>query len=92
MNKKLFITLVFVVFVVWDTMAQGCSQCTLIADQASKTTDMNSIAFTTNINKGILLLMLLPYFLVMFLFRKQIIAFFKEKFGKKDHSTASDEL
>ncbi len=40
-------------------------------------------AFGSNINTGILYLMIIPYLLLMFLFRKPIIAFFKGLFAKK---------
>ncbi|MEY3084956.1 MAG: hypothetical protein RL037_1136 [Bacteroidota bacterium] len=54
--------------------AQGCSQCKLLAEQGAEA-DENS--FGTNINSGILYLMLIPYLILMFLFRKQIYRFFK---------------
>lgn len=60
---------------------QGCSQCKLLAEQGSSgTVDENT--FGSNINYGILYLMVAPYLLIMFLFRNKIIGFFKKKFQK----------
>jgi hypothetical protein len=52
--------------------AQGCSQCKLIAEQS---TELGEASFGTNINKGILFLMTIPYILLFLLFRKKIITF-----------------
>jgi hypothetical protein len=52
-----------------DLFAQGCSQCRLLTEQGSEI-DENS--FGSNINTGILYLMIIPYLLLMFLFRKRI--------------------
>jgi len=45
-----------------------------MAEQGST---MEETAFGTNINFGILYLMIIPYILILFLFRKQLIGFFK---------------
>ena len=57
--------------VVWG---QGCSQCRMMSEQSS---ELGEDSFTSNINFGILYLMAVPYLLIMFLFRKRIIGFFK---------------
>ena len=54
--------------------AQGCSQCKLLAEQGS---ELGDASFGSNINYGILYLMIIPYLLLMFLFRKPILKFFK---------------
>jgi hypothetical protein len=58
---------------------QGCSQCKLLAEQGA---ELNEASFGSNINYGILYLMIIPYILLMFLFRKKIGQFFKS-FAKK---------
>jgi hypothetical protein len=69
-NWKVYsLSLVFLFFGK-ELLAQGCSQCRLMAEQAS---ELDQSAFSSNINFGILYLMLIPYFLLMFLFRKQLI-------------------
>jgi hypothetical protein len=61
-----------------ELFAQGCSQCKLLAEQGS---EVEENSFGTTINFGILYLMLIPYFLLLFLFRKRIIGFFKSLFS-----------
>lgn len=62
-----------------DVLAQGCSQCRLMAEQGS---ELDEGSFGSNINTGILYLMIAPYLLIMFLFRKRIFNFFRS-FAKK---------
>ena len=57
-----------------DLIAQGCSQCKLLAEQGS---ELDEASFGSSINSGILYLMILPYLILMFLFRKYIFRFFK---------------
>jgi hypothetical protein len=57
-----------------DVFAQGCSQCRLMAEQGS---ELDEGSFGSNINTGILYLMIAPYLLIMFLFRKRIFNFFR---------------
>lgn len=75
------ISLVFMIFLLWTNKmyAQGCSQCKLLAEQGS---ELDENSFGSGINSGILYLMIIPYLLIMFLFRKKIISFFKSKFSK----------
>jgi len=73
MKKSLL--LLFVALLAVDVMwGQGCSQCRLMAEQGS---ELGEDSFASNINFGILYLMAVPYMLLMFLFRKRIIGFFK---------------
>jgi hypothetical protein len=59
--------------------AQGCSQCKLVTQQGA---EMDEASFGTNMNTGIMYLMIIPYLMIMFLFRKRIIAFFKGLLSK----------
>ena len=47
---------------------------------AEQGNEMDETAFGTNINSGILYLMIIPYLLILFLFRKQIVGLFKKLF------------
>lgn len=58
-------------------LAQGCSQCKLMAEQGA---GLDDNAFTNNINYGILYLMAFPYIILMILFRKPIVRFLKSLF------------
>jgi hypothetical protein len=60
--------------------AQGCSQCKLLAEQNA---GLDENSFGSNINGGILYLMIIPYLLLTFLFRKQILGFLKSFLSKK---------
>lgn len=63
-------------FVIFQRLyAQGCSQCKLLAEQGS---ELDESSFGENINFGILYLMVIPYLLILFLFRKKIIALLKK--------------
>ena len=79
--KKNFILLIGVLFCLSFEFiyGQGCSQCKLVAEQASEVDDAS---FGSNINSGILYLMLIPYLILTFLFRGYILAFFKGLFNR----------
>lgn len=76
MNKLLVVGLVFLAVFGWDSevVAQGCSQCKLIAEQGS---ELDESSFGSNINYGILWLMVIPYILLFIFFRKRIVNLFK---------------
>ncbi|MES2798449.1 MAG: hypothetical protein V4638_00405 [Bacteroidota bacterium] len=60
-----------------QTFAQGCSQCKMLAEQGS---ELSENSFGSDLNSGILYIMLIPYLIfmvVMFMYRKQIGTFFK---------------
>lgn len=75
MNKLIKLSFFFLVLLAATyAEAQGCSQCKLIAEQS---TELGEASFGTNINKGILILMTIPYILLFLLFRKRIFRFLK---------------
>ena len=74
MKHKLILLFVLVFFQVSTILAQGCSQCKLLAQQGS---EVDEASFGTNINSGILYLMIIPYLLLLFLFRKQVLGLLK---------------
>jgi hypothetical protein len=78
MKHKLILLFVLVFFQASSILAQGCSQCKLLAKQGS---EVDEASFGTNINSGILYLMIIPYLLLLFLFRKQIFGFIKGFFS-----------
>jgi hypothetical protein len=65
-----------------NVLAQGCSQCKMLAEQGH---GLDENSFAGNINGGILYLMLIPYLLLLFLFRKPILGFLKSFFKAKAH-------
>jgi len=78
MKHKLTFALLFIFFQFHQVLAQGCSQCKLLTQQG---VEADEASFGTNINYGIIYLMVIPYLMLMFLFRKQIIRFLKSVFA-----------
>ncbi len=75
MNKKTFlIILLFVFLITEDILSQGCSQCKMLAEQGA---EMEEDSFGSSINTGILYLMVIPYLILLFLFREKILGFLK---------------
>lgn len=75
MKKVLILTFLFALqFIGSEVFAQGCSQCKMIAEQGS---ELDEASFGTTLNTGILYLMIIPYLLIFFLFRKRIFSFFR---------------
>lgn len=75
--KNGILFLFFLVVFSTHSIAQGCSQCKLMAEQGAGVDDN---IFASNINYGILYLMAFPYLILMVLFRKQIIRFIRSFF------------
>lgn len=75
MKKRLFL-IALALIVVDFAFGQGCSQCKLLAEQGS---ELDENSFGSSINTGILFLIAIPYLILMFFFRKQIMRLFKRK-------------
>ncbi len=80
MRNKITLTLCFLFVWSYNTFSQGCSQCKLLSEQGS---DLEEASFGNNINVGILFLMVIPYLILMFLFREQIKSFLVRVFAKR---------
>ena len=80
MSKLEYIISIFFIFLLpkWSHL-QGCSQCKLLAEQGS---ELGERSFGTNINVGILFLMVIPYLIIIIIFREQIKKFIIYKLGK----------
>ena len=86
MKKHYFILLILVALVLLPSITEAqCAMCK--ASVESSEGQKNSVA--GGINQGILYLMAIPYVLIAFIFRKQIVALWKSFRGKK---IAEDEL
>ena len=57
------------------------------AAETSMKSNPNSLA--RSLNSGILYLMAVPYLMIVFIFRKQIIKLFRNKFGKVRETEAN---
>lgn len=80
MKNRVILIAAFLFFWGYNTLSQGCSQCKLLSEQGS---DLDESSFGSNINNGILFLMVIPYLILMFLFREQIKKVFLKVFTKK---------
>jgi hypothetical protein len=74
--KKFLVLLIFVIAIVGMNYGQGCSQCKLLTEQGS---ELDENSFGSNINTGIIFLMIIPYLILMWFFRKQIARVFKRR-------------
>jgi hypothetical protein len=81
MKHKIILLFLLTITQASHLFAQGCSQCKLMVEQGS---EVDEASFGSNINSGILYLMVIPYMILMFLFRNQIIRFVKGFFTKVD--------
>lgn len=78
-NKLILIIVVLFLAFVEVSYGQGCSQCKLVAEQGS---ELEEASFGSNINYGILYLMILPYIVLFFVFRKPLIKFLRTRLSK----------
>lgn len=62
-----------------DLYAQ-CSQCKLLAEQNAQDDEILGVADKANINTAILYIMTIPYIILGFVFRNQIIRFVRNRF------------
>lgn len=80
MRLKILLFFVLTLTFMSNGWSQGCSQCKLLAEQGS---GLEEASFGSNINSGILFLMIIPYLILMFLFRVQIKNLVSKLFAKK---------
>lgn len=57
-----------------------CSQCKLLAEQNAQDDEILGVADKANINTAILYIMTIPYIILGFVFRKQIVRFVRNRF------------
>jgi hypothetical protein len=79
MKRSIFLLIFFLLVGTQEIVAQ-CSQCKLLAEQGG---GLDENSFANNINGGILYLMLVPYLILLFLFRKPVFNFLKGLFSAK---------
>tara|TARA_B100001057_G_C22419029_1_gene782781 strand:+ start:363 stop:602 length:240 start_codon:yes stop_codon:yes gene_type:complete len=72
---KLYKTIFFISLMIYelDFISQGCSTCRAQIINSSK----DDFTIGNGLNVGILFLMIIPYIILFFLFRKQIVNFYK---------------
>jgi hypothetical protein len=83
-KKGIALIIILLLFFYVDAEAQ----CAICKQAASSSLDNNPNSVAKGLNTGILYLLALPYLLIAFIFRKQILSLWKSWRGKK----ATDEL
>ena len=73
-------TLLFFLLLPHEVAAQGCAMCKATVESSEEQTGVfgGQQAIGAGLNKGVLLLMVVPYILLFLFFRKRIVGFFKE--------------
>lgn len=80
MKGKSIIIIVLALFVLFPNLTEAqCAMCKAAVESSQG--QANSVA--GGINKGILYLMAIPYFLLAFIFRKQLVALWRNIRGKE---------
>lgn len=82
MNAKtylIFFLMLFFIFALQPDIAAQCAMCKQAAESSMKS---NPNSMVRSLNSGILYLMAVPYILLLFIFRKQIVQIWKSRFGK----------
>lgn len=75
MNFKTALYLVFILLSTYDKLYAQCAMC---KQAAESTLEHQPNSMAKNLNSGILYLMLIPYLLIAFIFRKQIWKLFQK--------------
>jgi len=75
--KRILILSIVFLWANTNALAQGCSMCRARIESAQG----GEISVGNGINAGIVILMLIPYIVLFFLFRKNIVGLTKEFLG-----------
>jgi hypothetical protein len=79
-SKKVLITASVLVLIFLAD--QALAQCAMCKQAAESSLDSNPNSVAKGLNTGILYLMAVPYVLILFIFRKQILALWRSWRGK----------
>ena len=71
------VLLILVLFAPADVIAQGCAMCKAVVENGS-TSFGGEQAVGRGLNTGILYLMVIPYLMLLLIFRKRIAGFIRE--------------
>lgn len=86
-NRKYLIILLTLMFV-FSTQTDLVAQCAMCKQAAETSLKSNPGSLARGLNSGILYLMAVPYLMILFIFRKQIVSLWKSKFGKASKTEA----
>ncbi len=75
--KRLTRIVFLIVLAVYSTAGSVMGQCAMCKQAAASNLDRDPTSLAKNLNTGILYLMAVPYILIAFIFRKQIVALWR---------------
>jgi len=76
---KKIICILFLIAIEFHSFSQGCSQCRAQIITSNK----EDLTVGNGINTGIIFLMIVPYVILFFFFRKQIFSFLRQLISAK---------
>jgi uncharacterized membrane protein len=82
MKKSTAITIVVLLFLVLVSSPEVSAQCAMCKEAAATSLKANPNGMARSLNSGILYLMAVPYLMILFIFRKQVIQLWKHVFRK----------
>lgn len=77
LRRIIVLLIVFIILVISQDVFGQCSQCKLLAEQSATGDDEILGTKGSTLNTAILYIMAVPYIILIFLFRKQIVRLFK---------------
>ena len=87
--KRLFITLSLIAFFL--PAGHLTAQCAMCKQAAESTLEHQSDSMARSLNSGIVYLMVIPYLLIAFIFRKPLWNFLRRYIGKRPIPSDSDQ-
>ncbi len=81
-NYRRLAFLLILLFLVSLTPSEFSAQCAMCKEAASSSLKSNPTGMARSLNSGILYLMAVPYLMILFIFRKQLLRIATHVFGK----------
>jgi Na+/H+ antiporter NhaC len=81
---------VFVVVLVAFSPLDFSAQCAMCKEAASSSLKANPTGMARSLNSGILYLMAVPYLMILFIFRKQVVQLWRHVFRKYSKNTVNE--
>jgi len=89
--KKIFFVISFFLFINIFSAEKSSAQCAMCKQAAESTLEHQSDSMARSLNSGIVYLMIIPYLLIAFIFRKPLWNFLRRSIGKRPIPSDSDQ-
>ncbi len=76
--KRIALLTILIIFCCVFVTPELQAQCSMCKQAAASSLDKNPNSLARSLNSGILYLMAIPYILIAFIFRKQIVSLYKK--------------